>query len=362
LLLKANQLLLSVIFASAIAAPRVGVTEEGSQPQRAKPKAAQLPIEGELPAASATAWLNSQPLTAADLRGKVILIDFWTYSCINWRRTLPYVRAWADKYKAHGLVVIGVHTPEFEFEKNVDNVRRAAKDMKIDYPIAIDSDRAIWRAFNNDFWPALYFVDSQGRIRHHYLGEGAYEHLERIIQQLLVEAGFGGIDHRPVSVHPRGAEAAADLSNMKSPETYVGSERTQNFASPRGPVLDKPVAYDVPARLKLNHWALSGTWTVARQAIVLNVANGRIAYRFHARDLNLVMGPASRGTSVRFRVFINGKPPGAAHGSDVDADGTGTLSEPRVYQLIRQPKPIADRQFEIEFLDPGVQVFSFTFG
>jgi thiol-disulfide isomerase/thioredoxin len=360
--MKANRLLLSVIFASAFAAPSVGVTQEGSTPQEAKPKAPHLPIGGELPAASATAWLNSQPLTAAELRGKVILIDFWTYSCVNWRRTLPYVRAWADKYKDHGLVVIGVHTPEFDFEKNVDNVRQAAKDMKIDYPIAIDSDRAIWRAFNNDFWPALYFVDSQGRIRHHYLGEGRYEQSERIIQQLLAEAGFGGIDHRPVSVHPRDAETAADLADLKSPETYVGSERTQNFASPGGPVLDKAVAYVVPDRLALNHWALSGVWTVKKNAIALNEANGRIIYRFHARDLNLVMGPASRGTAVRFRVLINGKPPGAAHGSDVDADGNGTAAEQRLYQLIRQPKPIADRQFEIEFLDPGVQVFSFTFG
>jgi thiol-disulfide isomerase/thioredoxin len=360
--MKAHWLLLIVIFASAIALPGVGLSQEGSQPGRPKPKAAPLPIEGELPVARATEWLNSQPLTAADLQGKVILIDFWTYSCVNWRRTLPCVRAWADKYKDHGLVVIGVHTPEFEFEKNVDNVRRAAKDMKIDYPIAIDSGREIWRAFNNDFWPALYFVDSQGRIRHHYLGEGRYEQSERIIQQLLAEAGFGGIDHRPVSVHPRGVEAAADLGSMKSPETYVGAERTQNFDSPGGAVLDKPVTYAIPARLMLNHWALAGVWKVDQQAIALQEPNGRIVYRFHARDLNLVMGPAARGASLRFRVLMNGKPPGAAHGSDVDADGNGTSAEQRLYQLIRQPKPIGDRQFEIKFLDPGVQVFSFTFG
>jgi thiol-disulfide isomerase/thioredoxin len=360
--MKANQLLLSAIFTGAIAAPSMGVTQDETRPQRAKPQASHLPIEGELPAANATEWLNSQPLTAADLRGKVILIDFWTYSCVNWRRTLPYVRAWADKYKDQGLVVIGVHTPEFEFEKNAENVRRAAKDMRIDYPIAIDSDRAIWRAFNNDFWPALYFVDSQGRIRSHYLGEGGYEHSELIIQQLLAEAGIRGIDHRSVSVHPRGAEVAADLGSLKSRETYVGSERTQMFASPGGSVVDKPVAYEIPARLTLNHWALSGVWTVTKNAIALNEANGRIAYRFHARDLNLVMGPASPGTTVRFRVLINGKPPGTAHGSDVDADGNGTAAEQRLYQLIRQPKPIADRQFEIEFLDPGVEVFSFTFG
>lgn len=360
--MKANQLLLSVVFASAIAAPRVGVTQEGSRPERVTPKPASLPVEGELPVATATEWLNSQPLTAADLRGKVILIDFWTYSCVNWRRTLPYVRAWARKYKDYGLVVIGVHTPEFDFEKNVDNVRRATKEMQIDYPIAVDSDRAIWRAFNNDFWPALYFVDSQGRIRHHYLGEGEYEHSERVIQQLLAEAGVGGIDHKPVSVHPRGVEAAADLGSLKSPETYVGAEQTQNFASPGGGVLDKPATYAHPTRLKLNHWALAGAWTVEKHAITLNEANGRIVYRFHARDLNLVMGPPSLGTSVRFRVRLNGKPPGAAHGSDVDADGNGTATEQRLYQLIRQPKSIADRTFEIEFLDPAVQVFSFTFG
>jgi thiol-disulfide isomerase/thioredoxin len=360
--MKANPLLLSALFASAIAAPNVGVTQDENRPQPIKPIAAPLPIEGELPVATATQWLNSRPLTAADLRGKVILIDFWTYSCVNWRRTLPYVRAWAHKYKDCGLVVIGVHTPEFEFEKNVDNVRRAAKEMKLDYPIAIDSDRAIWRAFNNDFWPALYFVDSQGRIRHHYLGEGEYEHSERVIQQLLADAGVGGIDHKPVSVHPRGAEVAADLSSLKSPETYVGAEQTQNFASPGGAVLDRPTAYAAPARLRLNHWALAGVWTVEKHAITLNEANGRIAYRFHARDLNLVMGPASPGTTVRFRVLINGKPPDTAHGSDVDADGNGTVTEQRLYQLIRQPKAIVDRQFEIEFLDPEVQVFSFTFG
>ena len=254
--MKANRLLVSVIFASAIAAPVVGVADDENTPQRVKPVVAPLPVEGDLPAAKATEWLNSQPLTGAELRGKVILIDFWTYSCVNWRRTLPYVRAWAGKYKDHGLVVIGVHTPEFEFEKNVENVRQAMKEMRIDYPVAIDSDREIWRAFNNDFWPALYFVDSQGRIRHHYLGEGEYEHSERVIQQLLAEAGFGGIDRRPVVVHPRGAETAADLVSMKSPETYLGSEHGQNFASPGGAVLDKPATYEIPARLTLNHWAL----------------------------------------------------------------------------------------------------------
>jgi thiol-disulfide isomerase/thioredoxin len=322
-----------------------------------------LPIEGELPSlGSATEWLNSQPLTAAGLRGKVVLIDFWTYTCINWLRSLPYVRAWAEKYKDQGLVVVGVHTPEFAFEKNVDNVRRAAKDMRVDYPIAIDNDYAIWRAFNNSYWPALYFVDAQGHIRHHQFGEGAYEESEMIIQQLLEEAGNSGMGHDLVSVDARGAEAAADWGSLRSPENYLGYERTENFASPGGAVLDKPRFYDAPARLRLNNWALSGNWTVGEQATVLNEANGTIAYRFHARDLHLVMGPAARGTSVRFRVLIDGRPPGAANGIDVDDQGNGTVSEQRLYQLVRQSKPIADRYFEIEFLDSGVEAFAFTFG
>jgi thiol-disulfide isomerase/thioredoxin len=327
------------------------------------PAMVRLPVEGELPSfGGATGWLNSPPLTAAGLRGKVVLIDFWTYSCINWRRTLPYVRAWAEKYKGQGLVVIGVHTPEFAFEKNIDNVRWAAKDMRVDYPIAIDNDYAIWGAFNNEYWPALYFVDARGQIRHHVFGESEYEQSELIIQQLLSEAGIGGIGHELVSVDARGAEVAADWSSLKSPETYVGYERTENFASPGGARLNKSRVYTVPARLSLNHWALSGDWTVEKQSPVLNAANGRIAYRFHARDLHLVMGPAARGTSVRFRVLIDGQPPGAAHGTDVDGQGDGTVIEQRLYQLIRQPEPIADRQFEIEFLNSGVEAFSFTFG
>jgi len=327
------------------------------------PAAVQLPIEGELPSlGGATAWLNSPPLSAADLRGKVVLIDFWTYTCINWLRTLPYVRAWADKYRDHGVVVIGVHTPEFPFEHDLENVRQAAKNMRVEYPIAIDNDYAIWSAFNNHYWPALYIVDAQGRIRYHQFGEGAYEQSEMILQQLLAEAGIGGIAHELVSVDAQGAEAAADWGDLRSPENYVGYERTENFASPGGAVLDKPRVYAVPARFSLNHWALSGEWTVGRGATVLHAANGRIAYRFHARDLHLVMGPAARGTSVRFRVLIDGQLPGAAHGIDVDDQGNGTVTEQRLYQLIRQPKPIADRQFEIEFLDAGVEAFAFTFG
>jgi thiol-disulfide isomerase/thioredoxin len=327
------------------------------------PAAVPLPIEGELPSlAGATAWLNSPPLSAAGLSGKVVLIDFWTYTCINWLRTLPYVRAWAEKYREHGVVVIGVHSPEFSFEHDLENVRRAAQDMRVDYPIAIDNDFAIWRAFNNHYWPALYLVDAQGRIRSHQFGEGAYEQSEMMIQQLLAEAGIGGIAPDLVSVDAQGAEVAADWGSLRSPENYVGDARTENFSSPGGAVLDQPRVYTTPARFSLNHWALAGEWTVEREATVLNTANGRIAYRFHARDLNLVMGPAARGTSVRFRVHIDGQAPGAAHGSDVDEQGHGTVSEQRLYQLIRQPKPIGDRQFEIEFLDAGVEAFVFTFG
>jgi thiol-disulfide isomerase/thioredoxin len=365
------------IAAMIIAAAQLTMTGSGSaqssnqkpanQPtikaQPTAPAAIRLSIEGELPSfGSAAPWLNSPPLNASGLRGKVVLVEFWTYSCINWLRSFPYVRAWAEKYKDRGLVVIGVHAPEFSFEKNIDNVRRAAKELRVDYPIVIDNDHAIWRAFNNEYWPALYFVDAQGRIRHHQFGEGEYEQSEMIIQQLLAEAGNGGIGHELVSVDARGAEAAADWGSLKSQENYVGYERTENFASPGGPVPDKRHVYALPAALRLNHWALSGEWTMERQAIVLNKANGRIAYRFHARDLHLVMGPAAPGTSLRFRVLIDGQAPGAAHGVDVDGQGNGTVAEPRMYQLIRQSNPIVDRQFEIEFLDSGVEAFSFTFG
>ena len=322
--MKAIHFVLSAMVASTIATVNGAHAQDESaaQPRAASPL--QLPVEGELPSAQATEWLNSRPLTAADLRGKVILIDFWTYSCINWRRTLPYVRAWAEKYKDQGLVVIGVHTPEFDFEKDVANVRRAVKEMTIDYPVAIDNDREVWNGFKNDYWPALYFVDAQGHIRHHRLGEGGYEQSERIIQQLLSEAGTRDMDRKLIKVDARGAEAAADWGNLKSPETYVGYDHAERFASPRGALSDKRRVYATPSRLGLNRWALSGEWTIGKQSAVLNETNGRIAYRFHARDLHLVMGPAVRGTTVRFRVLINGKPPGAAHGSDVDEQGNGT--------------------------------------
>ena len=337
-------------------------TDDGAAPPTT-PRADPSSGEGVLPSlGSATEWLNSQPLTASSLPGRIVLIQFWTYTCINWLRTLPYVRAWAEKYKDQGLVVIGVHAPEFEFEKNKNNVRRAVKDLRVDYPVAVDNEHVIWRAFRNQYWPALYFIDAQGRVRHHQFGEGNYEQAEMIIQQLLAEAGDGGARREPVSVQGRGIEAPADWNSLKSPENYVGLERTQNFASPGGAMLDKPRLYVFPARLRLNDWALSGDWTVKNQEAVLNKPNGVIAYRFQARDLHLVMGPATPGTSVRFRVLIDGQPPGAAHGLDVDEQGVGTVSAQSLHQLIRQTGPIADRQFEIEFLDPGVEAFCFTFG
>jgi thiol-disulfide isomerase/thioredoxin len=307
-------------------------------------------------------WLNSPPLKASDLRGKVVLIDFWTYTCINWLRTLPYIQAWDQKYRKQGLVVIGVHAPEFTFEKDLNNVRRAVKDMRIDYPVAVDNDHVIWQSFNNQYWPALYFIDAQGRVRYHHFGEGSYDQSEMIIQELLAEAGNSDIDRKPVSADASGIEAPADWTNLRSPENYVGYDRTENFASPGGAALDKPRMYEVPARLRLNEWGLAGDWTVKGEAAMLNKPNGHVAYRFHARDLHLVMGPPAPGTSVRFRVLIDGQPPGAAHGNDIDEQGDGTLTEQRLYQVIRQPKPITDRQFDIEFLDPGVEVFAFTFG
>jgi len=322
-----------------------------------------MPGKDRLPSLSgATQWLNSQPISAADLHGKVVLIEFWTYTCINWRRTLPYVRAWGEKYKAQGLVVIGVHTPEFSFEKAVDNVRWAVKDMKIGFPVAMDNNYAVWNAFGNEYWPALYFVDTKGNIRHHQFGEGNYEQSEKVIQQLLAEAGVKDVSHELAPVDPAGAEVAADLSTVGSSENYLDYARTVDFASPGGAKADRRHLYAAPTRLRLNEWALSGNWTMGREANVLNEGNGRILYRFHARDVNLIMGPAAPGTSLRFRVLIDGKAPEAAHGIDVDSQGNGTVTEQRMYQLIRQPAPITDREFEIEFPDAGVGVFDFTFG
>jgi thiol-disulfide isomerase/thioredoxin len=308
----------------------------------------------------ATEWINSPRLMPSNLTGKVVLVDFWTYTCINWLRTLPYVRAWSQKYR-QGLVVIGVHTPEFTIEHNVDEVRRSVRQMNIEYPVVIDNDYSIWRAFDNNYWPALYFVDARGKVRHHHFGEGEYEQSETTIQRLLGEAGVGRVGDGVVSVNPDGLEAAGDWPNLRSPETYVGYERAENFAS-AGRDLDRRHLYAAPARLALNHWGLAGEWTIGRQATVLGSPNGRIVYRFHARDLHLVMGPPRQGQSVRFRVSIDGQPPGPAHGLDVDESGGGTVISPRLYQLIRQPKPIVDRTFAVEFLDAGVETFVFTFG
>jgi thiol-disulfide isomerase/thioredoxin len=325
--------------------------------------AALSPVEGQMPSLdSAAGWVNSPPLTAADLRGHVVLINFWTYTCINWLRSLPYVRAWADKYKDQGLVVIGIHTPEFDFEQDPDNVRRAIQALGVGYPVAIDSDYAIWNAFGNRYWPASYFVDAQGQIRHHRFGEGEYEQSEMILQQLLTQAGGGTIDRDLVSVDATGAEAAADWASLRSPENYLGYERTQNFVLSPDAAVGTSQVHAALTRLPLNHWALAGDWTVQQKAAVLHVAGGQIAYRFHARDLHLVMASAAPGSPIRFRVQLDELPPGAAHGTDVDDRGEGTLTEPRLYQLVRQPGPVTERTFEITFFDPGVRAYAFTFG
>jgi thiol-disulfide isomerase/thioredoxin len=323
----------------------------------------QLPVEGELPSLDgATGWINAPPLTEGDLRGKVILVNFWTYTCINWLRQLPYLRAWHEKYATRGLVVVGVHTPEFAFESTFDNVDWAVRDLRIEYPVALDSDYAVWGAFHNRYWPALYFADADGLIRHHQFGEGEYQHSERVLQQLLAAAGSVNADQTLASVDARGIEAPANWTSLKSPENYTGYGRTLNFSSPGVAELGQPHSYAIPAKLQLNQWALSGDWTITEGATTLNEAGGRLAYRFHARDLHLVMGPAVPGMSVRYRVLIDGQPPGKAHGVDTDDRGEGTVSQQRLYQLVRQPGRITERTFEITFDDPGVQTFAFTFG
>jgi Thioredoxin like C-terminal domain len=308
--------------------------------------------EGRLPGFDgATGWLNSPPLAADDLVGKVVLADFCTYTCINWLRTLGYVRAWYERYRDQGLVVVGVHTPEFPFERDVENLRWALDDLRVPYPIAVDSNYSIWRAFHNHYWPAVYIADAEAEIRHHQFGEGGYEECERVIQLLLREAGREGIPDDLVSVADEGFEAQADWTTLESPETYLGSDQAQNFAG----ITDEP-------DLRLNEWSLSGDWTVERGASVLNAAGGRILFRFHARDMNLVMGPSTRGAAVPFRVRLDGAPPADAHGSDVDEEGRGTVVQQRLYQLVREPRSITDRTFEIEFLEPGVEGYAFTFG
>jgi thiol-disulfide isomerase/thioredoxin len=309
----------------------------------------------------ATGWLNREPVTAEDVKGKVVLVDFWTFTCINWIRTLPYTRSWAETYGPHGLVVVGVHTPEFTLEHDIGRVRRAARRMRVEHPIALDNDYAVWEAFANRYWPARYLADAGGNIRHHHFGEGGYEQTEDVLRRLLVDAGVTDLpDGRPV--HPEGIEAPADWASVRSPETYLGVANSQGFASPGGAFLDEARAYSSPSRLITNQWALTGDWTIGKEEAVLNEPGGRVAYRFHARDLNLILAPPRDDTSARFRVSLDGRPPFEAHGLDVDHDGNGTVSDARLYQLIRQPGKISDRLFEIELLDPGVAALCFTFG
>ena len=339
----------------AVLAASAAADESGSAPV--------LGDEGPMPELSgAVAWLNSSPLTRKSLRGKVVLIDFWTYSCINCLRALPYTEGWAAKYKDAGLVVIGVHTPEFAFEKERSNVEKAVRDLKIDYPVAIDSDYKIWQAFNNEYWPAHYFIDGKGRIRYHHFGEGEYAESERVIQQLLKENGAQSLSEATLNVSANGAEAASDKADTGSPETYVGYHRAAHFASAEPIGEDSRKVYTLQPRLSLNQWGLAGTWKVGAESAVLQYAPGKIVFRFHARDLHLVLGPTKDGKTVRFIVKLDGTPPGEDHGTDADSNGAGTVREHRLYQLIRQKGAVEDRTFEIEFLDPGVQAFAFTFG
>jgi hypothetical protein len=322
----------------------------------------EFPVEGELPTFDgATAWLNGAPVSRGDLHGRVVLVSFGTYTCINWIRSLPYVRAWADRYADRGLTVVGVQTPEFEFEGDLDNVGRALKEMDVRYPVAVDNDYAVWQAFDNHYWPALYFVDTEGRIRHHHFGEGDYEQSEMVLQMLLREAG-ADVEQGLVRIDPQGVEAAADWTSLGSPESYVGYERAVDFASTGGIVPDQLHVYAPPARLRRNQWSLSGQWRIGSVPALLVEPGGSLAYQFHARDLNLVMGPPAGGTPVRFVVRLDGEAPGDATGVDVDERGNGTADYQRMYQLIRQPGQIRDRRVEVEFLDAGVEAFVFTFG
>jgi cytochrome c biogenesis protein CcdA/thiol-disulfide isomerase/thioredoxin len=329
----------------------------------AKP-AGDLPVEGEIPSfAGATLWLNSPPLTPEALRGKVVMVDFWTYSCINCLRALPFVESWYEKYKDHGLVVIGVHAPEFAFEKDPDNVRHAVADLKVTYPVALDNDYAIWQAFNNQYWPAHYFIDATGRIRGHHFGEGNYDESEQTLRKLLTDAGQTDLPPAGMgSAKAVGVQAPPDEAHDQSPETYVGYRRAENFASPGGFSQDQPHRYSAPAALKLNQWSLNGSWNVDPEKAVLGAVPGKIEFRFYARDLHLVLGPSSDGKPVRFRVLLDGGAPAANHGADTDSSGAGAIDRQRLYQLIRQAGDVREHVFSIEFLDPGVQAYSFTFG
>jgi thiol-disulfide isomerase/thioredoxin len=319
---------------------------------RRHPGVTPLPVEGRLPGfGSAAGWLNSEPLTADDLRGKVVLADFWTYTCINWLRTLGWVRAWHERYRDSGLVVVGVHTPEFWFEHDPDNVRWAAQEMRVEYPVALDPDYGVWNDFGNRYWPAVYLADAEGRIRYHHFGEGDYDEGERAIQMLLREAGVDDVADDLVSVAPEGFEVQADWANLQSPETYLGSEQGRGQASRGG-----------AESLRLNQWALDGEWTIEPGAVVSGGPGARIAFRFHARDVNLVLRSREEGAEVPFRVLVDGAEPGDAGGFDLDEAGRGTVIRPRLYQLIREPGPTGDRTFEIEFGAPGAEAYVFTFG
>jgi thiol-disulfide isomerase/thioredoxin len=307
------------------------------------------------PFGGASAWLNSEPLTSAELRGRVVLVNFWTWTCINWLRQEPHVRAWSQAYRDDGLVVIGVHTPEFSIEHDIDGVRLATQERAIDYPVAVDNDYAIWRAFDNHYWPALYFVDADGIIREHHFGEGRYEQSERVIQRLL------GVDRALVSVDGLGVEAEADWDHLRTPETYLGYGRGERFASPHGAGFDERRAYALPERLRLNHWALVGEWTVGREQVVLEGAGGSIAFRFHARDAHLVLSPGAQGP-IPFRVLLDGEAPGPSGGVDVDEDGNGVLRDGRLYQLLREREEVRERTLQITFLEPGAEAYVFTFG
>lgn len=321
-----------------------------------------LPIEGMMPPLDgAVQWINSPPLSAADLRGKVVLVDFWTYSCINCLRSLPYVNAWAEKYKDQGLVVIGVHAPEFAFEKDINNVAKAVKDLNIGYPVAIDNNYAIWRGFNNRYWPAHYFIDAKGRIRGHHFGEGNYDESEKMIQQLLAEANNKPVSTSLVTSTATGVGLAASMRDIQSPETYIGYSRAENFVSEGGQVPDQSHRYTAPTALQINQWALGGNWKVGEESAVQLSDQGRLSYRFHARDLHLVMG-SSTAKPIHFRVTLNGKAPGKNHGVDTDENGMGIVTGQRLYQLIRQTQPIVDQTFDIEFFEPNVEIFAFTFG
>jgi Thioredoxin like C-terminal domain/AhpC/TSA family len=310
----------------------------------------------------ATGWLNSEPLTPDDLHGKVVLVDFWTYTCINWLRTLGYVRAWWEKYADQGLVVVGVHTPEFPFERDVDNIREAVTNMRVEYPVAIDSDYRVWNAFANSYWPAVYIADAEGEGRHHQFGEGGYEECERVIQRLLRDAGRDGFGDDVVAVKLEGFEVQADWAHLESPETYLGYQQGRNFASPGVGDLDERRTYAVPDNLERNQWALGGDWTIERGLSVLNGREGRVVFRFHARDVNLVMGPRPKESSVPFRVLVDGEPPGADHGLDVDENGNGAVVQQRLYQLVRRRNSVDDSTVEITFLAPGAEAYCFTFG